>query len=83
MPAGKDEASAFKRNHAKAITAMRNRQSEIEEPKSYEEALTCAEWKQWESAMKDEDNSVLENYTWDEVEAPPGRKFFEECGSIR
>lgn len=45
-------------------------QSEIEEPKSYEEALTCAEWKQWESAMKEEYNSLLENLTWDEVEAP-------------
>lgn len=47
---------------------------DIAEPKTYNEAAKCFDWKKWEKGMKEECYSLHENNTWELVNRPPGRK---------
>ena len=44
------------------------------EPHNRKTALASTEWKQWEQAMQEEYNSLLENKTWEVVNRPTNRK---------
>ena len=44
------------------------------EPTTYKEAVTGPDAKQWEQAMTNEYNSIMENGTWELVQLPAGRK---------
>jgi hypothetical protein len=44
-----------------------------EEPKSYKEATQSHRWEQWQTAMKDELNSLTKNGTWEFVNKPKDR----------
>jgi len=44
------------------------------EPHTRKDAMTSTEWKQWEQAMQEEYNSLLENQTWEIVDRPTDRK---------
>ena len=44
------------------------------EPKCYDEALQDENSSKWESAMKDEMDSLFENHTWELTELPAGKK---------
>ena len=46
----------------------------LEEPANYKEAVTGPDSKQWEQAMANEYNSIMENGTWELVPLPQGRK---------
>ena len=43
------------------------------EPKTYQEAVHHDKSEQWNKAIQDEMNSLIENKTWDIVERPPGQ----------
>lgn len=43
-------------------------------PTTYEEAKTNYQWKEWEAAMKEEYQSLLENSTWTIEQLPEGKK---------
>lgn len=43
-------------------------------PTTYEEAVTNHKWNEWESAMKDEFDSLMKNDTWILEEIPEGKK---------
>lgn len=44
------------------------------EPESYSEAIQVEDSAKWESAMKDEMDSLMSNQTWELTELPPGKK---------
>lgn len=44
------------------------------DPHNRKTALTSTEWNQWEQAMQEEYNSLLENKTWEVVDRPTNRK---------
>jgi hypothetical protein len=44
------------------------------EPHNRKTALASTEWNQWEQAMQEEYNSLLENKTWEVVDRPINRK---------
>ena len=44
------------------------------EPEGYEEAMSDAHKKEWQSAMQDEMNSLHENHTYDLVKLPKGKR---------
>lgn len=44
------------------------------EPHNRKTALASTEWSQWEQAMQEEYNSLLENKTWEVVDRPTNRK---------
>ena len=44
------------------------------EPQTRKDAMASTEWKQWERAMQEEYNSLLENQTWEIVDRPADRK---------
>lgn len=46
----------------------------IEEPKTYNEAKSSDQAKQWEEAANAEYKSLIDNGTWELVKLPPGRK---------
>ena len=48
--------------------------NDIGEPSSVKQALNCAEYKHWETAMQNEMNSLDKNNVWDLVELPKDRK---------
>lgn len=43
-------------------------------PTTYEEAVTNHQWREWEAAMKEEYQSLMENNTWTMGELPEGKK---------
>ena len=47
--------------------------SEPYEPRTYREAVSGGDAKQWEKSMEDEVNSLTENHTWDLVDRPKDR----------
>ena len=47
--------------------------SEPYEPRTYRQAVSGGDAKQWESSMEDEVNSLTENRTWDLVDRPKDR----------
>jgi hypothetical protein len=55
------------RHHAMAAVSM-------DDPVSVTDALSRADARQWERAMRDEYESIMKNHTWDLVTLPPGRK---------
>ncbi|CAF4808934.1 unnamed protein product [Pieris macdunnoughi] len=48
--------------------------AELDEPRSYKEAMESADHVHWKAAMKEEMSSLEENGTWTLTELPPGRK---------
>ena len=44
------------------------------EPECYDEAMQVEDSVKWESAMKDEMDSLMSNQTWELAELPPGKK---------
>jgi hypothetical protein len=44
------------------------------EPHNRKTALASTEWNQWEQAMQEEYNSLLDNKTWEVVDRPTNRK---------
>ena len=44
------------------------------EPQSYREAMTSPEAPLWKEAINSEIDSILQNYTWELVDLPPGCK---------
>ena len=42
------------------------------EPQSYNEAIRSPEAPLWKEAIKSEIDSILQNYTWELVDLPPG-----------
>lgn len=48
--------------------------SSSDEPRSYTEAMQCPEKEDWQNAMKEELQSLLDNQTWEMVPLPAGRK---------
>ena len=44
------------------------------EPNNRKAAMASTEWHQWEQAMQEEYNSLLENKTWEVVDRPTNRK---------
>ena len=49
----------------------------IIEPKTYDEAISSKECEQWKYAMDDEYNSLVNNDTWQLVEAPENQKVID------
>ena len=47
------------------------------EPQSIEEALGCRVREKWKAAMVEEMESMIQNYVWDLVDLPPGRRAIE------
>jgi len=47
---------------------------EVDEPKTYQEAMKSPTSKEWKLAMPDEMESMRKNQVWDLVDLPPGRK---------
>lgn len=47
---------------------------DVQEPKSYREAIQCDEARRWEEAMACEYHSLIENDTWEMCDLPNGRK---------
>ena len=47
---------------------------EIEEPKSYKEAMNSKDWKKWNTASDEEMESLEKNHTWDYVQRPKDHK---------
>ena len=48
--------------------------SDSGEPECYDQAMQVEDSVKWESAMKDEMDSLMSNQTWELVELPPGKK---------
>ena len=46
----------------------------VDEPKTYAEALQSTDHEKWVEAMKEEMNSLEENETWTVTDLPPGRR---------
>jgi hypothetical protein len=44
------------------------------EPKCYEEAMQVDTKKKWEQGMKEEMDSMVNNWTWDLVQVPAGKR---------
>src|SRR5690606_22323231 len=49
----------------------------IPEPKSYHQAKSSAEWKEWQKAMDEELQSLKENQVWEVVPKPANRKIVD------
>lgn len=47
---------------------------DIDEPATYEEAVTSPNAEEWITAMKEEMSSMAKNHVWELVDLPPGRK---------
>ena len=47
---------------------------DVGEPECYDEAVSVDTKIQWESAMKDEMDSLLQNKTWDLCKLPTGKR---------
>ena len=47
---------------------------EMEEPKTYQEALKRKDWKLWNGAADEEMESLKNNHTWDYAERPKDHK---------
>ena len=45
-----------------------------DEPQSFKEAMSSPEAPYWKEAINDEVESILQNYTWELVDLPPGSK---------
>lgn len=50
---------------------------DLEEPKSYEEALSGPHSELWQKAISDEYDSLLQNGTWKDVDMPHGKKLLK------
>uniref|UniRef100_A0A1Y1K2V0 Retrovirus-related Pol polyprotein from transposon TNT 1-94 n=1 Tax=Photinus pyralis TaxID=7054 RepID=A0A1Y1K2V0_PHOPY len=48
--------------------------AEVDEPKSYQEAVESPESRHWKQAMEEEMQSLIENHTWILVDLPENRK---------
>ena len=48
--------------------------SDSGEPECYDQAMQVEDSVKWESAMKDEMDSLMSNQTWELAELPPGKK---------
>lgn len=48
-----------------------------EEPKTYEEAITSSDHKQWEQAMNEEYDALIKNHTWILVNPPRNQKVID------
>ena len=44
------------------------------EPRTYQEAVSCPEGPLWKEAIKSEIDSIMQNHTWELVDLPPGSK---------
>ena len=44
------------------------------EPQTYNEAIRSLEGPLWKEAIKSEIDSIMQNYTWELVDLPPGCK---------
>jgi len=66
--------SRFKDGDFVAYALATEEDLEIEEPKSYEEAMKRSKRKQWENAMKEEMDSHQKSHTWDLIEKPEKQK---------
>ena len=61
-----DSATAFALSVAEEL--------EIEEPRSYSEAVKCRDWKKWNGGMDEEMGSLDKNKTWYLCDLPEGQK---------